>query len=279
MINKKSAVKDKKENKKGVSGIELKKSKIDKRLTIATWVLILGTWYIVTKIGIFSSTLVPAPYKVWTTFLDILENGYNQNSLFMHLGASFRRLFMAMGLAILTSIPLGLLSGYSNKVKSVVDSIVEFYRPLPPLAYYTLLILWFGIDDTSKVILLFLAGFAPIYIACVSGVSKINEDYILSAKSLGASRKKIFFKIVLPACMPEIFTGIRTSMGVAYTTLVSAEMVAATSGIGWMVLDASNFLKSDVIFVGVIIMGITGITIDYGLRYLEKKIVYWKGYV
>jgi taurine transport system permease protein len=229
--------------------------------------------------GVFSSTLVPSPYRVWTTFLEILENGYNKNSLFMHLGASFRRLFLAMFFAIITSIPLGLLSGYSNKVKSVVDSIVEFYRPLPPLAYYTLLVLWFGIDDTSKVILLFLAGFAPIYIACVSAVTKINEDYILSAKSLGADKRKVFFKIVLPACMPEIFTGIRTSMGVAYTTLVSAEMVAATSGIGWMVLDASNFLKSDVIFVGVLIMGLTGITIDYGLRYLEKKIVFWKGYV
>ncbi len=279
MIDKKSAVKEKKENRKGVSGIELKSNKTDKRLTIATWVIILGAWYIVTRMGIFSSTLVPSPYKVWSAFLDILENGYNQDSLFMHLGASFRRLFMAMGAAIITSIPLGLLSGYSNKVKSVVDSIVEFYRPLPPLAYYTLLILWFGIDDTSKVILLFLAGFAPIYIACVSAVTKINEDYILSAKSLGADKRKVFFKIVLPACLPEIFTGIRTSMGVAYTTLVSAEMVAATSGIGWMVIDASNYLKSDVIFVGILIMGLTGILIDFGLRYLEKKIVYWKGYV
>jgi taurine transport system permease protein len=280
MVFKKSAVKKKKENNRDeVSGIELKNNKIDKRLTLGTWVIILGAWYIVTRMGIFSSTLVPSPYKVWTTFLEILENGYNKNSLFMHLGASFRRLFGAMGIAILTSIPLGLLSGYSNKVKSIVDSIVEFYRPLPPLAYYTLLILWFGIDDTSKIILLFLAGFAPIYIACVSAVTKINEDYILSAKSLGADRKKVFFKIVLPACLPEIFTGIRTAMGVAYTTLVSAEMVAATSGIGWMVIDASNYLKSDVIFVGILIMGLTGIIIDFGLRYLEKRIVFWKGYV
>jgi taurine transport system permease protein len=269
--------KTKKTNK--VAGSRLVDNKIDKRLTFITWIIILGTWYVITRMGVFSSTLVPSPQRVWFTFLEILENGYNKNSLFMHLGASFRRLFLAMFFAVVTSIPLGLLSGYSNKVKSVVDSIVEFYRPLPPLAYYTLLVLWFGIDDTSKVILLFLAGFAPIYIACVSAVTKINEDYILSAKSLGADKRKVFFKIVLPACMPEIFTGIRTSMGVAYTTLVSAEMVAATSGIGWMVLDASNFLKSDVIFVGVLIMGVTGITIDYGLRYLEKKIVYWKGYV
>src|SRR6056297_3070661 len=258
---------------------EEKKSKTEKSLTFLTWASIFILWYVITKLEVFSPVLLPGPFRVWKAFLHILENGYNKVPIWVHLAASLKRLFVALFFAIFTAVPLGLLSGYFIKVESIIDSVIEFYRPLPPLAYYTLLILWFGIDDTSKVILLFLAGFAPIYIACVSAVTKINEDYILSAKSLGASRKKIFFKIVLPASMPEIFTGIRTSMGVAYTTLVSAEMVAATSGIGWMVLDASNFLKSDVIFVGVIIMGITGITIDFGLRYLEKKIVYWKGYV
>ena len=184
-----------------------------------------------------------------------------------------------MFFAIFSAVPLGLLSGYFNKVEAIIDSVVEFYRPLPPLAYYTLLVLWFGIDDTSKQILLFLAAFAPIYIACVSAVRKLNQDFVLSAKSLGAAQRDVFLKIVLPASLPEIFTGIRTAFGVAYTTLVSSEMVAATSGIGWMVLDASNFLKSEVIFVGIIIMGITGVIIDAGLRFLERKIIFWKGHV
>lgn len=258
---------------------KVKKKRTEKILTITTWVIILITWYVITKLGLFSSTLLPSPDKVWTTFLNILKNGYNRVSIWVHLGVSFKRLFVALGFAIGTAIPLGLLSGYFNKIEAIIDSVVEFYRPLPPLAYYTLLILWFGIDDTSKEILLFLAGFAPIYIACVSAVRKINKDYILSAKSLGADQKQVFFKIVLPACLPEIFTGIRTAFGVAYTTLVSAEMVAATSGIGWMVLDASNFLKSDVIFVGIILMGITGVLIDAGLRFLEKRLIFWKGHV
>jgi len=255
------------------------KKRIEKGLTISTWLIIFLAWYIITKIGVFSATLVPSPSKVWTAFLDILKNGYNRISIWIHLGVSFKRLLVAIGFAIVTAVPLGLLSGYFSKIEAVIDSIVEFYRPLPPLAYYTLLILWFGIDDSSKEILLFLAAFAPIYIACVSAVRKINGDYILSAKSLGAGQKQVFFKIVLPACLPEIFTGIRTAFGVAYTTLVSAEMVAATSGIGWMVLDAANFLKSDVIFVGIILMGITGIIINFGLRFLEKKLIFWKGHV
>ncbi|TDQ00054.1 taurine transport system permease protein [Halanaerobium saccharolyticum] len=256
-----------------------KKTKTERALTFFTWASIFLIWYVITKLGIFTPTLLPGPARVWRAFLRILAEGYNGVSLWLHLGASFKRLFVALFFAIFTAVPLGLLSGYFDKVEAVIDSVVEFYRPLPPLAYYTLLVLWFGIDDTSKQILLFLAAFAPIYIACVSAVRKLNQDFVLSARSLGAAQKDVFFKIVLPASLPEIFTGIRTAFGVAYTTLVSSEMVAATSGIGWMVLDASNFLKSDVIFVGIIIMGITGVIIDAGLRFLERKIIFWKGHV
>ena len=256
-----------------------KKTKTEKALTFLTWGSIFLIWYIITRLGIFTPTLLPGPARVWGAFLRILENGYNGVPLWLHLGASFKRLFVALFFAIFSAVPLGLLSGYFDKVEAIIDSVVEFYRPLPPLAYYTLLVLWFGIDDTSKQILLFLAAFAPIYIACVSAVRKLNQDFVLSAKSMGADQRDVFLKIVLPASLPEIFTGIRTAFGVAYTTLVSSEMVAATSGIGWMVLDASNFLKSDVIFVGIIIMGITGVIIDAGLRFLERKIIFWKGHV
>jgi taurine transport system permease protein len=259
--------------------MDRKKNKTDIAITLATWTILLVSWYLVTRFGWVSSTLFPSPGKVWSTFMNILQNGYNRISIWAHLGASFQRLFVAMGLAVITGIPLGLLSGYNSKVRAVIDSVVEFYRPLPPLAYYTLLILWLGIDNESKITLLFLAGFAPIYIACVSAVNNIKQDYLLSAKSLGANRKQIFFKIVLPSCLPEIFIGLRTAMGIAYTTLVASEMVAATSGIGWMVLDASNFLKSDVIFVGILLMGASGILIDAGLRFIEKKVVFWRGYV
>ncbi|MEG0256068.1 ABC transporter permease [Vagococcus sp.] len=248
-----------------------------KRYTYMTWAFILLVWLAVTELNLISSRLVPSPIQVIKTFVDILNNGYNHTSFWAHMGISMYRLFLSSVLALITAIPLGLLSGYSNKVRAVVDSVVQFYRPLPPLAYYTLLILWLGIDESSKVMLLFLAAFAPIYLACVSAVSKVNPDFIGSAESLGASKKDVFFTIVLPACLPDIFTGLRVAVGVAYTTLVSAEMVAATSGIGWMVIDASKYLKSDVMFVGIIIMGLTGLLIDFCLRKIENKVVFWKG--
>ncbi|WP_319200527.1 ABC transporter permease [uncultured Ilyobacter sp.] len=252
---------------------------VEQMMTITTWAIILGGWYTVTKYEIVSKTLVPSPQRVFTSFIKIMKDGYGGDSIWIHLGASFQRLFTALGLAIVTAVPLGLLSGYYKKVRAIIDSVVEFYRPLPPLAYYTLLVLWLGIDNTSKVTMLYLAGFAPMYIACVSAVTKINQDYVLSAKTLGANQNQVFFKIVLPACLPEIFVGLRTAVGVEYTTLVAAEMVAATSGIGWLVLDASKFLKADVMFVGILIMGITGILIDVVLRLIENKLVFWKGHV
>lgn len=187
------------------------------------------------------------------------------------------RLFISFFFAALIAVPFGLASGYNSKIRAIFEPIIEFYRPLPPLAYYTLLVLWLGIGNESKITLLFLACFAPIYISCVSAVLKIKEDYINSAYTVGASKYQIFIHVILPSCLPDIFVGIRTAVGVAYTTLVAAEMVAAKSGLGWMVLDASNYLRSDIIFVGIIIMGITGILLDQFLRILEKKIVPWKG--
>ncbi len=119
---------------------------------------------------------------------------------------------------------------------------MNFTRPLPPLAYYTLLVLVLGIDNESKIALLFLACFAPIYIQCTSAVLRVKKDYINSAYTLGATKKQVFMKVA-PSCLPDIFVGLRTALGVGYTTLVAAEMVAASSGLGWLVLDASNYFK------------------------------------
>lgn len=254
-----------------------KRITIENMLTLATIILILLVWFVVTNFGIANSKMVPTPQAVWNAFIDIIQNGYKNYSLLQHLGASMERLFISFFFAALIAVPFGLASGYNSKIRAIFEPIIEFYRPLPPLAYYTLLVLWLGIGNESKITLLFLACFAPIYISCVSAVLKIKEDYINSAHTVGASKYQIFIHVILPSCLPDIFVGIRTAVGVAYTTLVAAEMVAAKSGLGWMVLDASNYLRSDIIFVGIIIMGITGILLDQFLRILEKKIVPWKG--
>lgn len=256
----------------------MKKKTIGERmLTGVTVIIILVIWFITTKLGLVDEKLVPSPQLVWDALVDIMQNGYKNYTLLEHLGASMNRLISAFFSAVIIAIPLGLASGYSSKLRAIFEPIIEFYRPLPPLAYYTLLVLWMGIENESKIALLFLACFAPIYISCVSAVIKIKEDYINSAYTVGANKMQIFMHVIFPACLPDIFTGLRTALGVAYTTLVSAEMVAANSGIGWMVLDSSRYLRSDIIFLGIIIMGITGILLDKSIQFIENKIVPWKG--
>lgn len=254
------------------------KSYQNRVISILTVVVIFILWWMATNWNWVDGRLIPTPQATWEGFLQVL-NDYKGHSLWEHLSASMVRLFTAFFLAVITAVPLGLLSGYSNKARAIMTPVIEFYRPLPPLAYYTLLVLALGIGDESKIALLYLACFAPIYIACMAGVLKVKEDFIRSALTLGASRTQVFLRVIFPSCLAEMFTGIRTAIGVAYTTLVAAEMVAASSGIGWMVLDAKNWFRNDVIFVGIIVMGVTGILIDCILRFLEKKLVPWSGKV
>ncbi|MDO4649759.1 MAG: ABC transporter permease [Eubacteriales bacterium] len=251
--------------------------KPERYITAGTVIVILLLWYLVTEMGLFSETIIPSPRSVLEAFRSIFQDGYKGHTLAQHLLTSMKRLLIAYLLVVFTAVPLGLLSGYNSKVHAMLEPIIEFYRPLPPLAYYTILVLWMGIGESSKLFLLYLAGFAPVYIACVSGVLRIKTDYINGAYTLGANKKQIFFHVIFPAALTDIFTGLRTALGVEYTTLVAAEMVAATAGIGWLVLDASNYLRSDIVFMGVIIMGITGIILDRIICEIEKKIVHWKG--
>ncbi|MBI9009016.1 MAG: ABC transporter permease [Tenericutes bacterium] len=245
------------------------------------WTVVITLWFLFTmyqlKEGFNGAVVIPNPYLVIKSFINILKNGYASHTLLQHAGASFGRLFTAILIAVLTAIPLGLLCGYVKKIETVVSTIVEFIRPLPPLAYYTIIILATQIGNTSKVILLFIAAFAPMYIACVQAVKQVRKDYILSSQTLGANGIQIFRNVVLPSALPNIFTGIRTAIGVAYTTLVSAEMVAAKSGLGYMILYAYNVFQTEVVFVGIILIGISAVLLDDLLKFTEKKLVFWKG--
>lgn len=251
---------------------------LERVISLGSVLVVLLVWYLSTSLQWVSPLFLPSPAAVWSAFIEILLNGYKGNSLVFHIYQSMYRLVVALVLAIVTAIPLGMLCGFSKPIRAALDPLIEFYRPLPPLAYYTLLVIWLGIENPSKIALLYLAAFAPLFLAVVSGVQRISLDRINGARSLGASGWQLFFYVVFPSCLPEVFTGLRTAIGVAYSTLVAAEMVAAVSGIGWMVLDASKFLRSDVIFVGIIIMGVIAVLIDAGIRWIQKTQLPWIGH-
>ena len=250
----------------------------ERLISLTTIAVVFLAWTLITKNKLVSPLFLPSPMAVWDAFIDIWQNGYKGNSLIFHIGESMYRLVLALVLAIVTAIPLGMLSGFFKPIRAALDPIIEFYRPLPPLAYYTLLVIWLGIENPSKIALLYLGAFAPLYIAAVSGVQRIPRDRVNASLSLGASPWQVFVYVIFPSCLPDLFTGLRTAIGFTYTTLVAAEMVAAVSGIGWMVLDASKFLRSDVIFVGIIIMGIIAVAIDAGIRWVQKTQLPWIGH-
>lgn len=250
---------------------------IDRCISVAAVLFFFLLWYLATRYHWVNEKLIPTPKATWEAFLATCTDGYKGYTLLQHMGYSMKRLFTAFLLATVTAVPLGLLSGFIHKIRAAIEPFIEFYRPLPPLAYYTLLTLALGIGDESKVALLYLACVAPIYVSCVAAVTKIRQDYILSAYTVGANRWQIFYTVIMPSCLPDIFVGLRTSIGVGYSTLVAAEMVAAATGIGWLVVDAGNWFRNDLIFVGIFMMGFTGLLIDWVLKFLEKKLVPWSG--
>ena len=250
---------------------------VEVAITGGTFAVLLLGWSILSRLNIISPLLLPSPERVVSGFGEILTHGYKGISLFQHVGDSLFRLFAAFALAVFTAVPLGLASGYNRKIRAVFEPLVEIYQALPPLAYYTILIIWFGIENSSKIALLFLAAYAPLFITSMSGVKAIQEDQVNAAHCLGANRRKAFLDVIFPASLPYIFTGLRTAMATAFTTLVAAEMVAAVSGIGWMVFDASRFLRSDLIFAGLVVLALISIVLDRSIRVLETVFVHWKG--
>ncbi|SEP20799.1 ABC transporter permease [Propionispora vibrioides] len=248
-----------------------------KTVSMLAVLIVLTGWEVGSRLHMFNQVFVPSPEMVWRAFQDILAEGYKGQSLGYHIFSSMRRLFLALAMALVTAIPLGLVCGRSRLILAVFDPFIEFYRPLPPLAYYTLLVLWFGITDVSKVALLALSAFPPLFIAAVYSVQRIPVDRINGVKSLGAAGWRLFVYVILPSCLPDLLTGLRTAVGVTYATLVAAEMVAAVSGIGWMVLDASKFLRNDIIYVGIIIMGAIAILLDAGIRLALRRTSPWIG--
>lgn len=220
---------------------------------------------------------LPSPEAVVARLIEIATNGYQNTSLWGHLGASLGRVLAGFALGSLVGIPLGYAMGLSGWFRGWFDPIVEFMRPVPPLALIPLVIIWFGIWETGKVVLLFLAALWIMVIAARSGVSGVKLSKIHAAYSLGASKAQILRHVIIPNSLPDIFTGARVAMGVCWGTVVAAELVAAQKGAGMMIIAASKFQLTDIVVMGIILIGIIGYGIDILMRMAEKRMVPWKG--
>jgi taurine transport system permease protein len=235
-------------------------------------------WWLAATLSWLPPLVLPSPAAVWSAFVDAVQGrGQGATPLFEHALWSLGRVFGAFALACVTAVPVGIMMGVSRTLRGIFDPIIEFYRPLPPLAYLPLVIIWFGIEESSKVTLIYLACFAPLAVAARAGVRSVGSEQINAALSLGANRWQVIRHVILPAALPDILTGLRIAIGFGWTTLVAAEMVAATAGLGQLVLNASNFLRTDVVVMGIMVIGLVALLFDLLMRRIEAWLVPWKG--
>ncbi|CQR60241.1 ABC transporter permease [Streptomyces leeuwenhoekii] len=251
-------------------------------LPFGSLLVFLALWELLAASGTWSETLVPPPATVWDAFVDISTThdgmrGYNGTTLVEHLGISLRRIALGAGIGIAAGVVFGLLMGTVGWVRSLFEPWITFLRTLPPLAYFSLLVIWLGIDEEPKVTLLAVAAFPPVAVSTTTAVTAVPTSLIEAARALGASRWGVVRDVVVPSALPETLTGVRLAVGVAYSSLVAAELVNGLPGIGGMVKDAANYNNTLVVLVGIIAIGVSGLIIDGLLLRLERVAVPWRG--
>lgn len=221
--------------------------------------------------------LLPSLTDIGLTARELLEDGYRQVPLWQHIAVSLARALSAFALAIAIGIPLGLLMGLSDTLAAVLNPFVQFLRPLPKIALIPLAVVWLGIGESSKFFLIFIATFLSVIVGASAAVERIGRSRIRVAQTLGATRGQIFTRVVLPDALPDLFTTVRLSIGIGWTSLIAAEMVAASSGLGWMVVNASAYLRTDIVMLGILLLGGIGYLLDLLILGLQRVAVPWAG--
>ncbi len=239
--------------------------------------ILVAAWLALTETGAVNDLFMPGPGELWSALTDLVQEGYKSRTLLEHIDDSMMRVLLGFGLGAIVGTLLGLAMGYVPLIDAISAPFIEFLRPLPQLAYLVLLIVWLGIGEASKVMLLFLTALPVSAVAARDGVRNVSVIRVQAAQSLGASRWQIFRHVVFPSALSEIFTGARLAIGIVYGTLIAAEIIAGSSGIGWMIVDAGRFLRSDYVFVGIFIIGLMGIALDRLILAVERRAVHWAG--
>lgn len=250
-------------------------------LSALSFALMLLLWVALTGAGLWPSVVepvfLPSPLSVVETFLKLMRTGYQGQTLAHHLMMSLFRFGVAFVLCVVFGVALGLLMGMRPTVQALFDPPIEITRPIPKLALLPLLIIWFGIGEVAKIVVIVLAIFPMMSISAMQAVRAVSRRKIQAAYALGADDWTVFRRVLLPASLPGIFTAIRVSLGIGITMLVGAEMIATSDGIAWMALSAADFLLTDVVLVAVLLMALIGYGLDLLARLVERRLVHWSG--
>jgi NitT/TauT family transport system permease protein len=234
--------------------------------------LLVAVWW--TAVVASKSVIFPTPLQVVTGTLELVEQG----TLWDHIGSSLFRVGAGFLLAVVVAIPLGLLMGWVSGAFATLNPIVQILRPISPIAWIPIAILWFGVGDVSPIFLIFLSSVFPTIVQTAAAVHTIDRQYIWAAENFGVSRAKLFLEVVIPAALPQIIVGLRVSLGVAWLVVVAAEMIALRSGLGYLIIDSRNAgNRYDLVVAGMVIIGMTGLLLDGAMRRLEGlKSLRWR---
>jgi NitT/TauT family transport system permease protein len=243
--------------------------------------LIVLVWWMVTdELHLFTPLVLPSPITVaiaaWQLLFDpdlrLFSGGVYNGNLIGHALVSTGRVILGFFVGVTLAVPLGVLLAHSQKLEPYVDPVLQILRPIPPIAWTPLAILWFGIGLEAIVFLIFLGAFWPMLLNTISGIREVPPILGRAAASLGASRRQILFTVVLPAAIPFLFTGLRLSFGSAWITIVAAELIAASEGLGYLIMNARRILAAPDIIVGMLMIGLLGLTFDRLFRVLERRL-------
>jgi len=233
---------------------------------------IIAVWQGVFQLGYLNPVLLPPPSQVVLTFWDLLKTG----ALVRHIAISILRVLEGFGIAAVLGLGLGIAIGLSKAMDRLTDLIIQVVKPIPPIAWIPLAILWFGIGEQSKVYIIFLGAFFPIIINTIDGIRQTDHKFVEVARILAVPRFKFVRQVVLPGALPAIMTGLRVGLMVAWMCVVAAELIAAGSGIGYLIMDARQLSQSDVVIVGMITIGVIGKLMDSLIKRLENRLIRWK---
>jgi len=254
-----------------------RRRRLDPTLAISavTIAVILLLWQIAASLELVSAVFLPSPLMVLTAITTVATSGFVDSTLAEHTLASLGRIFGALIAAIVIGVPAGIAIASSRVGKGILDPIVEFLRPLPPLAYLPLIIIWLGIGEASKITVIALAMLPPVIISTASGVRSASKDHINAARSFGATRWQVLRHVILPGAVPSILTGTRIALGAGWSTLVAAELIAATRGLGFMIQSAAQFLVTDIVISGIFVIAIIAFLFELVARVAERMLVPW----
>jgi NitT/TauT family transport system permease protein len=245
--------------------------------SISAVALLFVVWVVATSSGLVAPSYLPTPQGMWTELVALFEHGYKGQSLWWHIGISLFRTLAGFALGAVVGVPLGLLSGYSKVVGATLSPVMAFIRPIPPIAFIPMAVLYFGLGETGKIVLIMFTAFNYAFVNAHAGAASVPMAYYRAAESIGLTKAQVFWRVVLPAAIPQVFTGLKVAMALSWAVVVAAELVGAQAGLGFMISDAAQLFRIPIVFIGIALIGVIGLALNFALSSTENKLVHWKG--